>query len=245
MLTLNDIINVSFRKANFSGYRPEDVDNFIDRVKESYEALIKKGVEQKEELDRAQKENEQLQKKVELLQQKVEEYRNEEDEIKNALVSAQKLGEASVREARHKAEIILKDANLKAERVVSSAESEIGNQKKQLDDLKKETTKFRSSLLDLYKEHLTLIKAIPSYKEEPVAAVPAPVPEAPELVEEPKREDPVQPAEQTGEASEKLSFHAAVSNFDETQEIDIPGTVAVKPEEQQGTTLYTDLFDKP
>ena len=45
MLTLNDIINVSFRKANFSGYRPEDVDNFIDRVKESYEALIKKGVE--------------------------------------------------------------------------------------------------------------------------------------------------------------------------------------------------------
>lgn len=79
-----------------------------------------------------------------------------------------------MREARHKAEIILKDANLKAERVVSSAESEIGSQKKQLEELKKETTKFRSSLLDLYKEHLTLIKAIPSYKEEPAAAVPSP-----------------------------------------------------------------------
>ena len=81
-----------------------------------------------------------------------------------------------MREARHKAEIILKDANLKAERVVSSAESEIGSQKKQLEDLKKETTKFRSSLLDLYKEHLTLIKAIPSYKEETAAAEPSPAP---------------------------------------------------------------------
>ena len=34
MLTLNDIINVSFRKSNFSGYRTEDVDEFIDEVKE-------------------------------------------------------------------------------------------------------------------------------------------------------------------------------------------------------------------
>ena len=48
MLTLNDIINVSFRKSSFSGYRPEDVDNFIDQVRDSYDTLIKKSVEQKE-----------------------------------------------------------------------------------------------------------------------------------------------------------------------------------------------------
>ena len=60
MLTLNDIINVSFRKANFSGYRPDDVGSVIDRVKESYEALIKKGVAQKDELERTKKENEQF-----------------------------------------------------------------------------------------------------------------------------------------------------------------------------------------
>ena len=42
MLTLNDIINANFRKSSFSGYRPEDVDAFLDLVKESYEQLIKK-----------------------------------------------------------------------------------------------------------------------------------------------------------------------------------------------------------
>ena len=37
MLSLNDITNVSFRKAGFSGYKPEDVDAFIDRVRETVE----------------------------------------------------------------------------------------------------------------------------------------------------------------------------------------------------------------
>ena len=48
MLTLNDIINVSFRKSNFSGYRTEDVDAFIDQVKDSYDQLLKKTMEQAE-----------------------------------------------------------------------------------------------------------------------------------------------------------------------------------------------------
>ena len=34
MLTLNEIANVSFRKSNFAGYKPEDVDEFIDKVVE-------------------------------------------------------------------------------------------------------------------------------------------------------------------------------------------------------------------
>lgn len=42
MLSLNDIINASFRKSGFSGYRTDDVDTFIEEVKESYDALIKK-----------------------------------------------------------------------------------------------------------------------------------------------------------------------------------------------------------
>ena len=42
MLTLNDIINVSFRKSRLSGYNTEDVDNFIDQVKASYDELMKK-----------------------------------------------------------------------------------------------------------------------------------------------------------------------------------------------------------
>ena len=36
MLTVKEINEVSFGKAGFSGYKPEDVDNFIDEVVESF-----------------------------------------------------------------------------------------------------------------------------------------------------------------------------------------------------------------
>lgn len=198
MLTLNDIINASFRKSSFSGYRPEDVDAFLDLVKESYEQLIKKNIEQKDTITSLKAENEQMVKKIEVLAERVENYRGEEDEIKNALISAQKLGDASIREARHKAEIIVKDANIKADRIVNGAKSQIGQYERELEDLKKAVSDFRSSLLTMYKQHLTLINAIPSQKaEQPKPAAPAaekkPAAPAhapnPEVAEAPKREE--------------------------------------------------------
>ncbi|MCI9576470.1 MAG: DivIVA domain-containing protein [Clostridiales bacterium] len=169
MLTLNDIINVSFRKSNFSGYRSEDVDDFIDEVKDSYDLLIKKNIEQKETNDALTAEITRLKKENEELKVYVDQYQKDEDEIKNALISAQKLSDASIREARHKAEIILKDANLKAERIVSSAEVEIMEQKGELDRIKQLVSDFRSNLLDMYKEHLTLVNALPCKKSSVVA----------------------------------------------------------------------------
>lgn len=166
MLTLNDIINVSFRKSNFSGYRTEDVDAFIDQVKDSYDQLLKKTMEQAEVYETLANEKKELEKKLSVLAEKIEDYRQEESEIKNALVSAQKLGESSVREARHKAEIILKDANLKAERILGTAKADVVEQQRELDELKKKVIEFRTKLLAIYKEHLTLIDAIPSRKEE-------------------------------------------------------------------------------
>ena len=40
MLTVKEINEVSFGKAGFSGYKPEDVDNFIDEVVDSFQELI-------------------------------------------------------------------------------------------------------------------------------------------------------------------------------------------------------------
>ena len=39
MLTVKEINEVSFGKASFSGYKAEDVDNFIDEVVESFTQL--------------------------------------------------------------------------------------------------------------------------------------------------------------------------------------------------------------
>lgn len=217
MLSLNDIINASFRKSGFSGYRTDDVDKFIDEVKESYDLLVKKGIEQKEESEKLKAENNQLLEKIKILAAKVEDYRQEEDEIKNALVSAQKLGDASIRESRHKAEIILKDANLKAERIISAANQEIVEQKKELDRLQQSVTDFRSKLLAIYKEHLTLIDALPTRKpetEEPPKPA-APVTDSELVADEPVLSEPQAAQEAVEEEAADPVFHAQVSAFDD------------------------------
>ena len=211
MLSLNDIINVGFRKSGFSGYRTDDVDEFVDKIRESFEELQKRCTAAEERADKAEAQAGENLEKMKVLAGKIEEYRAQEDEIKNALISAQKLGDASVREARHKAEIIVKDAELKAGRIVDDADRKIIEQKKEFERLQKMVSDFRSKLLSAYKEHLTMIDALPSYKEktEPVSAPseaapqvrqpvqPQAAPQAPVRPQEPELlpDDGSQPAE--------------------------------------------------
>lgn len=184
-LTLEDIANISFPKANFGGYRAEDVDAFIDDVQVSY--------------DNALKENAELKRKLAILAQKVEEYRNEEDSIRNTLLSAQKLADASVREAKHKAEVIVADATEKAERIILGAQKEADDQKGELGRLKEEVAAFRTKLLTVYKEHLQIIQKLPV--EENTAAEEETQPAEP--AEEPVTEQPETPQETTGEETEQ------------------------------------------
>ncbi|MFU0833723.1 MAG: DivIVA domain-containing protein [Oscillospiraceae bacterium] len=188
MLSMNDIINVSFRKSGFSGYKTDDVDVFIDQVRDTVEQMQKKAVEQEELIEKLKEEKQQLTEKVKILADKVEEFRSQEDEIKNALISAQKVGDASIREARHRAEIILKDANLKAEHIEQEAKEKTIAQKREMERLQQAVADFRSRLLAAYKEHLTLIDALPSNKPDvnkpeakqedsvPASAMPEPEP---------------------------------------------------------------------
>ena len=215
MLSLNDIINVGFRKSGFSGYRTDDVDAFVDKVRESYDELLKRCSASDERAEKAEEQNRESGEKLKVLAAKIEEYRAQEDEIKNALLSAQKLSDASVREARHKAEIIVKDAELKAEHIAGDAERKIVDQKKEFEHLQKTVSDFRSKLLGLYKEHLTMIDALPSYKPEPAPVkqtIPAPQPRQtpPPIV--PKEPEPAPiPDESTSEEEAQ----PAISNFED------------------------------
>lgn len=211
MLTINDIINASFHKSNFGGYKTEDVDNFIDEVKESYELLIKKNIEQKEENAALTEENKNLAKKLDLLAKKVEEYRAEENEIKNALISAQKLSEAAIREARHKAEIILKDAAMKADEKIASIDDEVEDKKDELEKMRQIVSDFRKALLDKYKEHLTLINNIPNRKKMA------------------KPEDSKQQEAENEETEHTQSLEAHM--MEKTQTVDLKGVVSKEQQE--------------
>ncbi|MGN0479809.1 MAG: DivIVA domain-containing protein [Hominenteromicrobium sp.] len=256
MLSIKDINEVSFRKSNFSGYNSDDVDQFIDEVLETVTALAKENADAKARTaDTSAKiaeltaKNAELQEKLSILAEKIESYRADEDGIKEAILSAQRLGNASVREAKAKAETIVADANAKAESILTEAraksqnlvdsyKSQIAEKEKELEAMKREVTSFRASLYEIYREHIAVIEKIPEFaaeepeEEEKPAAAPAPVKPEP-VKEEPK--PAVEPEE------EVIPVPAAAQREEKAEEVIVP--VPAKPV-QPAVKEPASVYDK-
>ena len=151
MLTPNDISNKKFEKSAF-GYKPEDVDSFLDSIVSSYAKLYE--------------EKEAAEEKLEVLADKLEEYRANEDSLRTVLLGAQKLGDNIIRDSKAKAEVILSDAEGQVKQVFSDSEAKIAKERETLSILQKETAEFKKRLLAMYKQHLELISLMPEEEKE-------------------------------------------------------------------------------
>lgn len=109
-----------------------------------------------------------------MLADKLTEYREDEESLRTALLGAQKLGDSVIRESKTKAEIIMRDATIKAEAMVNNAKRQIEREQEGLTRIQKEVASFKNRLLDLYKQHLELISALPGQIEKADAAVQQP-----------------------------------------------------------------------
>jgi len=146
MLTLKEIEEVRLGRARVGGYKAEDVDKFIDEVRDSFEKL--------------QNDNAELLSKIKVLAHRVNEYRTQEESVRNALIKAQKIEDDAIKEAKTKSEEILRNANMEASKIISNTKREIVKEQDNLANLKKNVRDFRSHLLSSYKEHLKLINEL-------------------------------------------------------------------------------------
>lgn len=149
MLTIDEIKNISFRKATLSGgYRAEDVDAFIDEVIASFEQL--------------KKEKTNLVHKIDVLATRVEQYRSDEETVRNALLASQKVSDACVREAKEKAAKIVRDAENKAQSLLVEANRMTAIEKDNYLQLQSDAVALRSELIELYKKHIQAINDLPT-----------------------------------------------------------------------------------
>lgn len=191
MLTIDEIKNVSFRKATLSGgYRAEDVDSFIDEVIASFEQL--------------KKEKTNLVHKIDRLATRLEEYRADEETVRNALLTSQKMSDACIKEAKEKAAKILREAEEKAQALSVEANKMTAYEKDNYLQLQADAVNLRTELIDLYKKHIQAINDLPTtvdlekkaaeldekYPTDPVveepAATAAPVEQMPQPVVQPE-----------------------------------------------------------
>lgn len=108
MLTPEQVKNHQFSASGRGTYRAAEVDDFFSAVSDSYEQVCRG--------------NDELVKKIKLLAEKIEEYRADEDNIKAALVTAQRMADKIVKDARQKADEELKKAAADAAALISRSE---------------------------------------------------------------------------------------------------------------------------
>ncbi|MFV0498152.1 MAG: DivIVA domain-containing protein [Candidatus Fimivivens sp.] len=154
MLTPKQIAEKTFDKTFGFGYRMDDVNAFLEETAKSMSELLEI--------------NSDLEKKLEVLADKLTEYREDEESLRTAILGSQKLGDSVIRESKTKAEIILRDATIKAEAMTNHAKRQIEREQDNLLRTQREVASFRNRLLDLYKQHIELISTLPGQDEEEV-----------------------------------------------------------------------------
>jgi cell division initiation protein len=151
MLTIDEIKEISFRRAGKNGYNAADVDEFIDDVV----ALVEQQNAERSDLIR----------KLDILAKKIEEYRRDEETVRNALITSQKLSDSTIKEAQTKADYIVKTAEKKSRAILTEAEMATEREKDKFESLHAETAKLRREIIALYKKHLAVVEEMPTEEE--------------------------------------------------------------------------------
>ena len=157
-LTPLEIQKQIFSRA-LKGYNPDEVRGYLSLVAEEIERLVK-------DLDRLSRENA-------MLREELDDHSQRERILKDTLLSAQKVSEDVKSNARKEAELIVKDAELLAERVVAQAMTRMSDIERAIQDLKLERAAARNKLqstLETVQQMITL-DAEQESTEQPITAM--------------------------------------------------------------------------
>lgn len=144
-LTPLDIKKQEFKKV-MRGYDPVEVDTFMDMVANEFEDLLR---QQKEMRDRT----------VELETQ-LKDYRQIEKTLQQTLLQAQEATGKTYEAARREAELISRDAEMKAARIVEQANTDLARLQNELIQLKAKKESLIGRLRVLLSSELDLIDAL-------------------------------------------------------------------------------------
>ena len=186
MFTAEEIKNISFSKS-MSGYKPDEVEVFLDKVGADYQNFERIIEDYKAEVLR--------------LQNEIDSAEHSKNSIQSVLLSAQKLAEQIVADAKSKSdemiklaeekvleintrgqenatrfeleaaerksnleadlEKMVKEAKFEAESITAAANDSVERQQVLFDKLKLEVAAFKAAVTSKYKEHLTILAEIP------------------------------------------------------------------------------------
>jgi cell division initiation protein len=145
-LTPLDIHHKEFNHA-LRGYNEAEVDAFLDSVADELERLFKENID--------------LSERNEALEQKVRDYQDMERTLHNTLVSAQKSADELMQKTHHEADVVLKDAEVKAKEVIHNALTSKQKATNDLVRIKQAEEEFRVNFKIMLEHHLRSLAEVP------------------------------------------------------------------------------------
>lgn len=140
-ITAMEITSKEFKKA-IRGYSTDEVDEFLDRIAENYEALYK--------------ENSSLKEKLSNIEERINHYNKMESTIQNTLLLAQNASEQARDNAKKESELILKNANEAAQRIIDKAHSDVIQINDEFERTKQEFCKFKTKFRSFMESQLEM-----------------------------------------------------------------------------------------
>jgi cell division initiation protein len=143
-LTPLDIHNKEFGRR-LRGYDEDQVNEFLDQIIKDYEAMIR--------------ENKELQVQVAASQDKLGHFSNIEETLSKTIIVAQEAADELRGNAKKEAQLIVKEAEKNADRIINDALSKSRKVALEVEELKKQATIYRArfrALIETQMELLTL-----------------------------------------------------------------------------------------
>lgn len=144
-LTPLDIRKQPFRKTLY-GFDKDHVNTFLDMVATEFEQLVKK--------------NNELSNQVKVLQGKNEHYATIEKTLNDTLMTAQEAAEKAKTNATKEAELIIKDAQLRANKIEERSRQNVNKLDADFQTLRIQRDSFLSRLRSLVNDHMVILDSM-------------------------------------------------------------------------------------
>jgi cell division initiation protein len=142
-LTPLDIQQQQFR-VRFRGFDIREVDRFLEKMAEAYSAL--------------QTDNKNLKEEIRRLKLETQGYKEREETFKKAMLNSQKVLEQMKDNARKSAEIIIADAEVKAEKILNRAHSRLSQLHEDIAELKRQRVQIEVQIRSIIDAHTKLLE---------------------------------------------------------------------------------------
>lgn len=142
-LTPLDIQQQHFQ-VRFRGFDTTEVDRFIDQMADAFNAL--------------QNENKNLREEIRHLKDETHGYKEREETFKRAMLNSQKVLEQMKENARKSAEMIIADAEVKAEKMLYRAHNRLSQLHEDIAELKRQRMQIEVQIRSIIESHTKLLE---------------------------------------------------------------------------------------